>query len=123
MDTIEKLYIYIEGVNNNQINDKQWHRTKWLKPKKILSKLSHTSPYCCIYCHKYIAGSDNTHHLFKIVPSKNYKTNYFNLDTFLTYITHNYTVPSIFVYSVKYKCTNTHTQIHFRSRVLYGFCA
>jgi len=24
------------------MTDKQWHRTKWLKPKKISSKLSHT---------------------------------------------------------------------------------
>jgi hypothetical protein len=67
--------------------------------------------------HKYIAGSDNTHHPFKIIPSKNYKINF---DKFLTYITHNYIVPSIFVYSVKYKYKCTHT--HFRSHVLYGFC-
>jgi len=70
MDTIEKLKMYTERVNNNQINDKQWHRTKLLKPKKLLSKLSHTSPYCCISRHKYIAESSNTYRPFKSVQFK-----------------------------------------------------
>jgi hypothetical protein len=37
MDTIEKLSIYIERVNNNQTNDKQWNTTKLLKPMKFVS--------------------------------------------------------------------------------------
>ena len=102
MDTIKKLYIYTERVNNNQINDKQWHRTKRLKPK-ILPKF-HTHITLLLYLLSQAhCRSDNTHRPLKIIPSKNYKITYFK--TVLTYITHSYTA-SIFVYSVKYKCTN-----------------